>query len=475
MGLPIVYQDDHFHEECAIVGVCEHEEAANLCYLGLYALQHRGQEGSGIVSFDGQGMRGHKGMGHVEKVFPPSELDLLKGSSAIGHNRYATFGGKDWVNLQPFVANFKNHGFAIAHNGNLTNAAELRAELESTGAIFQSTSDTEVILHLIAREKNAGSIREAIARALARVEGAYSLVMLWKENLIAIRDPFGVRPLSIGRLGQSFVAASETCAFDLIGAEFLRDVEPGEIVEMSAGGRIESLKIPRPAESAHCVFEHIYFSRPDSVLWGQNVYNVRKRLGAELAQEHPATADVVIPVPDSGVAAAIGYAQAVKIPMEFGLIRNHYVGRTFIEPKQSIRDFGVKVKLNANREVLDGKRVIVVDDSIVRGTTCRKIIKMIRAGGAKEVHFRVSSPPTIGPCYYGIDTPSSDELIANTHNLEEIREYIDADTLGYLSIEGVYRAVKGEQKIFCDACFTKNYRLGRIDDSPKGGCSSGAV
>ena len=462
MHFPIFQDDDRFHDECAVVGVWGNEEASKLCYLGLYALQHRGQEGSGIVSFDGASVRGHKGMGLVAEVYPPEILENLKGKVAIGHNRYATFGGKDWVNLQPFVANFSDHSFAIAHNGNLTNAAALRKELEQTGAIFQSTSDTEVILHLIAREKSTGSISQIIAKALAKVEGAYSLVMLWQGNLIAVRDPAGVRPLALGKLADGYVVASETCAFDLLDAELQRDIKPGEILQIDEAGNLTSTMLASKTGEAFCVFEHIYFARPDSIFSGENVYGVRKRLGAELAKEHGIEADVVIPVPDSGVAAAVGYAQESGIKMELGLIRNHYVGRTFIEPKQSIRDFGVKVKLNANRDVLNGKRVIVVDDSIVRGTTCRKIIKMIRKGGAKEVHFRVSSPPTVSPCYYGIDTPSSEELIANTHKLEEIKDFIDADTLGYLSMEGVYRAVRGNQSQFCDACFTKNYRLGTM-------------
>lgn len=461
MALPII-EDDHFHEECAVVGVWGNEEAAKLCYLGLYSLQHRGQEGSGIATFDGQGIRSYKNKGLVADVFPPSKLDDLKGNAAIGHNRYATCGGNDWQNLQPFVANFSDRGFSIAHNGNLTNAAQLRRELESKGSIFQSTSDTEVILHLIAREEHKGNLLETISKALSGVQGAYSVVMLWQGTLVAIRDPYGVRPLSIAKLGGGYVMASETCAFDLLDAEFIRDVEPGEIVQVTPEGKLESLKMKRSDSSAYCVFEHVYFARPDSHLWGENVYSVRKRLGAELAREAPAKADIVIPVPDSGVPAAFGYSEAAKLPLEFGLVRNHYIGRTFIEPKQSIRDFGVKIKLNANTDVLKGKSVIVVDDSIVRGTTCKKIIKMLRKAGATEVHFRVSSPPTVGPCYYGIDTPSFEELIANTHDIEGIRKFIDADTLGYLSVEGMYRAVKGEQKNFCDACFTKNYRLGTI-------------
>jgi amidophosphoribosyltransferase len=461
-------EDDHFHDECAVVGVWGPEEAANLCYLSLYALQHRGQEGSGIASYDGRNVICHKAMGLVADVFPPSVLETLPGRVAIGHNRYATFGSKDLQNLQPFVANFKDSPFSIAHNGNLTNATELRSELEALGAIFQSTSDTEVILHLIARESHNGNscsgedLKQIVARALKRVEGAYSLTLLWKGSLLAIRDPYGVRPLSIASLGSGYVVASESCAFDLVDAKFIRDIAPGEILQVTADGELQSLKMGGVGESAACVFEHIYFARPDSKLWGENVYSVRKRLGAELAKEHPAEADLVIPVPDSGVPAAIGYAEKAGLPMEFGLIRNHYVGRTFIEPRQSIRDFGVRVKLNANHEVLSGKRIVVVDDSIVRGTTCRKIIKMLRRAGAREIHFRVSSPPTIGPCYYGIDTPSSEELIANTHSLEETRVFIDADSLGYLSVPGIYRAVRGEQKSFCDACFTRNYRLGII-------------
>ena len=466
MSLPILTDEDRFHEECAVMGVWGNEEASKLCYLGLYALQHRGQEGSGIVSYDGNVIRGHKGMGLVAEVFGSDRLESLKGRVAIGHNRYATFGGKDWVNLQPFVANFSDHSFAIAHNGNLTNASALRGELERGGSIFQSTSDTETILHLIARQGTSAPPLEILQSALSRVEGAFSLVLLWQGQLIAVRDPAGVRPLSLGKLPQGgYVVASETCAFDLLDADFERDINPGEILIIDESGKMQSAMLPSKTGNALCVFEHIYFARPDSVLAGENVYQVRKRLGAELAREFPTAADVVIPVPDSGVAAAVGYAEEAGIPMELGLIRNHYVGRTFIEPKQSIRDFGVKVKLNANRGVLEGKRVIVVDDSIVRGTTCRKIIKMIRKGGAKEVHFRVSSPPTVGPCYYGIDTPSSNELIANTHSLDQIRDYIDADTLGYLSLQGMYRAVRGDAANFCDACFTKNYRLGTCGDS----------
>jgi len=451
---------DKFHEECAVVGVIGDPEAAKYCYLGLYAMQHRGQEGAGIVSTDGKQMYVHRDSGLVADVFDAESLSGLQGSAAVGHTRYATFGGKDKSNLQPFVANFAHRSFAVAHNGNLVNATEVRSELESTGAIFSTTSDTEVFLHLVARTSGDKPLAERFASVLTRVQGAYSLAVLSYGSLIAVRDPSGVRPLSLGKIGDGYVVASETCAFDLIGAEWIRDIQPGEILQISSDGKMNSIFLPRPKHAAFCVFEFVYFSRPDSAIDGRSVYAARHQLGVELAREHPIEADLVIPVPDSGVPAALGYAHESKIPFELGLVRNHYVGRTFIEPKQSIRDFGVKVKLNANRAVLDGKRVVVVDDSIVRGTTCRKIVKMLRAAGAKEVHFRISSPPTVGPCHYGIDTPSREELIASTHSLPEIKAYIDSDSLAYLSVDGMYRAVKGSQDNFCDACFTNNYRLG---------------
>jgi amidophosphoribosyltransferase len=452
---------DKFQEECAVVGVIGDPEAAKYCYLGLYAMQHRGQEGAGIVSTDGTAMYAHRELGLVADVFHSDTLVCLEGEAAVGHTRYATFGSKDWQNLQPFVANFADNSFAIAHNGNLINAVEIRQALEKKGAIFSSTSDTEVILHLIARATTEPSLVKKVAAALSGVRGAYSLVVLSHNSLIAVRDPAGVRPLSLGRIKGGYVVASETCAFDLIGAEFVRDIERGEILEITREGALNSDFSLAKGESALCVFEFIYFARPDSIIGGKNVYNVRKSLGAQLALEQPVVADVVIPVPDSGVPAAIGYAQQIGLPLEYGLIRNHYVGRTFIEPKQSIRDFGVKVKLNANRGVLLGKRVAVIDDSIVRGTTCKKLVKMLRQAGAREVHFRISCPPTTGSCFYGIDTPSRDELIAASHTVEEIRKYIDADSLGYLSVEGMYRAVGDERSNFCDACFSDNYRLGK--------------
>lgn len=455
-------QDDKMKEECAVIGVIGDREAANYCYLGLYAMQHRGQEGAGIVSTDGQAMYAHRDLGLVAEVFSSDSLAALQGESAVGHTRYATFGRKDWQNLQPFVASFADRSFAVAHNGNLINAGELRQSLEQTGAIFSSTSDTEVILHLIARATTERELAKKVASALSNVQGAYSLVVMSYDRLIAVRDPAGVRPLSLGCIGNAYVVASETCAFDLLGAEFVRDIEPGEILEITPDGQLNSdLSLASKGHPAFCVFEYVYFARPDSIVRGKNVYTVRKRLGMELAREHPADVDLVIPVPDSGVPAAIGFGQEAKVPMEMGLIRNHYVGRTFIEPKQSIRDFGVKVKLNSNHGVFEGKRVAVVDDSIVRGTTCRKIVKMLRQAGAAEVHFRISSPPTIGSCFYGIDTPSKKELIAATHSVEEIRKYIDADSLGYLSIEGMFKAVGEPGSNFCEACFSSDYRLGK--------------
>jgi amidophosphoribosyltransferase len=450
--------EDKFNDECAVIGIIGDQEAANYCYLGLYAMQHRGQEGAGIVSTDGQHMYIYRDMGLVADVFDSDSLKSLMGSSAIGHTRYATFGSKDWQNLQPFVANIGDSSFAVSHNGNLVNATELRTELQKNGAIFTSTSDTEAILHLVAQATKEESIADKLLVALKKVQGAYSLVVLCKNRLIAVRDPFGVRPLSLGKLQSGYVVASETCAFDLIGATFIRDIQPGEILEITVDGKLKSIELPKAKRNAFCVFEYVYFSRPDSNIDGRNVYTARKQLGVELAKEHPVDgADLVIPVPDSGVAAAIGFAQESKLPLEFGLIRNHYVGRTFIEPKQSIRDFGVKIKLNPNKALLAGKKVVVVDDSIVRGTTSKKIVKMLRLAGASEIHFRISSPPITGPCHYGIDTPSKEELIAAKHNIEEIKKYIEVDSLAYLSNEGMFRAVGSNRKSYCDACFSGEY------------------
>jgi amidophosphoribosyltransferase len=451
---------DKFHDECAVMGIYGHPEAANMAYLGLYALQHRGQESCGIVTSDGKGLISHRQMGLVADAFKEDVIKRLEGHNAIGHNRYSTQGQSHLKNAQPFVVEYSQGPIAIAHNGNLVNGTLLRNELEQAGSIFQSTSDTEVIIHLIATSKEP-TLMGRIVEALSRCRGAYSLQFLTLDKLIAARDPYGFRPLVLGRFPEgknrgAYVFASETCALDLIEAEYVRDVEPGEIVTIGPDG-LESLKPFPPVPHAKCIFEFIYFARPDSKLFGHNVYQVRKSLGRQLARESGIDADLVTPVPDSGVPAAMGFAEESKIPLEFGLIRNHYVGRTFIEPQQTIRNFGVKIKLNAQRDVLQGKRVIVVDDSIVRGTTSRKIIRMLRDAGAREVHLRISSPATTGPCYYGIDTPTRGELIASANSVEEIRRFVEADTLAYLSNDGMYTYFDGDKKGFCDACFTGNY------------------
>ena len=452
---------DKFHDECAVMGVYGHPEAANMVYLGLYALQHRGQESCGIVTSDGKSLISHRQMGLVADAFKEDVIKRLEGRSAIGHNRYSTTGQSHLKNAQPFVVEYSQGPIAISHNGNLVNGSLLREELEHSGSIFQSTTDTEVIIHLIATSREP-TLMGRIVEALSRSRGAYSLLFLTLDKLIAARDPYGFRPLVLGRFPEgknrgAYVFASETCALDLIEAEYLRDVEPGEIVTIGPDGMVESLKPFPPAPHAKCIFEFIYFARPDSNLFGHNVYQVRKTLGRQLARESSVDADLVTPVPDSGVPAAMGYAEESKIPLEFGLIRNHYVGRTFIEPQQTIRNFGVKIKLNAQRAVLKGKRVIVVDDSIVRGTTSRKIIRMLRDAGATEVHLRISSPATVGPCYYGIDTPTRTELIAANNSEDEIRRFVEADTLAYLSNEGMFAYFDGQKKGFCDACFTGNY------------------
>jgi amidophosphoribosyltransferase len=454
---------DKFHEECGVVGVHGHPEAATLAYLALYALQHRGQESAGIVASNGEALISHRGMGHVAEIFDQEILARLRGSLAIGHNRYSTQGSTVLKNCQPFVVEWAHGALAIAHNGNLVNADELRAKLEARGSIFQSTVDSEVIVHLIAASTE-NTLTDRIIDALGQVRGAYSLVFLTEDRIIAARDPSGFRPLVLGRIGDAVVIASETCALDLVDATYEREIEPGEIVTVSARG-VESVHPFRPQERRHCVFEYIYFARPDSRVFGRNVYEVRKELGRQLAREAPVPADIVIAVPDSGVPAAIGYAEQAGLPYEMGLIRNHYVGRTFIEPSSSIRHFGVKVKLNALREVLAGRRVIVVDDSIVRGTTSRKLVHMIRQAGAREVHVRISSPPTTHPCFYGIDTPTREELIASAHSVAEIRDYLGADSLAYLSVEGMYRFTRSPAT-FCDACFTGQYPIPPAEDSP---------
>jgi amidophosphoribosyltransferase len=461
---------DKLKEECGVFGIWAQgqlEDAANFTYLGLHALQHRGQESAGIVATDGETLHVHRGMGLVADVFDAERLASLKGGAAIGHVRYATAGASHITNAQPLAVQYAGGAVAVAHNGNLVNAEALRGELETLGSIFTSSSDTEVVVHLLARAKPsasgpAESLLSAIRQALGRVEGAYSILFLTPKAMVGVRDPMGFRPLVLGRLRGQWVLASETTALDLIEAEYVREVEPGEMVVVTADGLRTERLFPdgrQPVRLGRCVFEHIYFARPDSVLFGQSVYQARESFGKRLAEEHPAKADLVIAVPDSGVPAAIGYAERSGIPFAMGLVRSHYVGRTFIEPQQSIRHFGVKLKLNALKGVLTGKRVVVVDDSIVRGTTSRKIVKMIRAAGATEVHLRISSPPTGWPCYYGIDTPTRQELIASSHTLEEIATYVTADSLGYLSLEGLYAALGESRSGYCDACFSGDYLI----------------
>ncbi len=460
--------DDHFRDECGVFGIYGHAEASNLTYLGLHALQHRGQESAGIVSSDGEQLHLHRAMGLVQDAFSEEQLAELPGRIAIGHVRYSTAGGSHIKNAQPFAVDYARGSLAVCHNGNLTNASDLREELEQRGSIFQSSADTEVLVHLVAMSQEI-SIEDRIASALARVQGAYSLLFLTEDTMIAVRDPMGIRPMCLGILPgnkDAHVVASEPTSFDLIGAEYVRDVEPGEMLVIDGAG-LRSTRLAATAAPHFCVFEYVYFARPDSHFaingTSRSVYEVRKNLGEALAREHPVDADVVIPVPDSGVPAAIGYAGARKIPFEMGLIRSHYVGRTFIEPQQSIRHFGVRLKLNPVEPTLRGKRVVVIDDSIVRGTTSRKIVKMVRDAGAREVHLRISSPPTQWPCYYGIDTPTRRELIASSHSVDEIARYVTADTLGYLSLDGMLDAVSGphpeKRNGFCHACFSGDYAI----------------
>ncbi|MFH1829159.1 MAG: amidophosphoribosyltransferase [Pseudomonadota bacterium] len=452
---------------CGITGIHNHPEASKIAYLCLYAQQHRGQESCGIVCSGDDQFRQHKAMGLVADNFDTEVLARLPGKNSIGHVRYSTAGSSTIKNAQPFVVTSKVGFLAIAHNGNLTNAIKLRNELEDEGAIFQSTMDSEVIMHLIARQRS-GELVERIAAALRKVEGAYSLTFLSDDVMVAARDPRGFRPLVIGQLGEAFVVVSETCALDLIDATYVREVKPGEIVVFEHGQmRSYDLLSDGNKKKAHCIFEYIYFARPDSHVFGRDVYNIRKGFGAQLAREHPVEADLVIPVPDSGVPAAVGYSQESGIPFELGLIRNHYVGRTFIEPKNEIRHFGVRIKQNPVREALEGKRVVVIDDSIVRGTTSMKIVKMLRRAGAKEVHMRISSPPTSWPCFYGIDTPTRQELIASKQSVQEICDFLTADSLGYISQDALYWfEKKGEREWFCDACFTGEYPVS-LTDSPQ--------
>ena len=471
MNQKIAILDDHFHDECGVFGVFGHPEAANLAYLGLYALQHRGQESAGIVSSDGTELHVHRAMGEVEEIFQPSVLAKLPGSVAIGHTRYSTAGDKALLNAQPIMIDCNKGKIALGHNGNLTNAAEWRRKLEHRGSIFQTNSDTEVIVHLIARSQ-ARNLSSALGDALNQVEGAYSLLVLTQDELYAVRDPRGFRPLVLGKLTfsasanagvnagaplvETWLVASETCAFDLLNAQYVREIAPGEMVRISKAG-IESIRFAPEKPVQQCIFEHVYFSRPDSIVFSRSVNESRERLGRLLAREHPVDADIVVPVPDSGVPAAVGYALESKIPFRMGLIRNHYIGRTFIEPSQAIRNFGVKLKLNPVRGLIEGQRVILVDDSIVRGTTSRKIVRMVREAGAKEVHVRISCPPTISPCSYGVDTPTREELIASSNTPEEICRYLGADSLGYVSLSALREAVHDTEGRFCTSCYTGVY------------------
>ena len=448
---------DKLHEECGVVGVYGHPEAANLVYLGLYALQHRGQESAGIVASTHSKMRLEVGMGLVADVFDPIRILKLPGPLAIGHNRYSTAGKSELVNAQPCMINYSAGSLALAHNGNLVNAHAIRKGLGSKGAIFQSTNDSEVIVHLMAQSKAETFVDQA-AEALRQVSGAYSLVLMTKTELVAARDPHGFRPLCLGKLDGSYIVASETCVMDLIEAEFIREVEPGELILINDQG-IQSFFPFKKVETKHCVFEHIYFARPDSFIFGEHVYTARKNMGRAMAQESPADVDLIVPVPDSGVVSAMGFAEESGIPFEMGLIRNHYVGRTFIEPQSQIRHFGVKLKLNPVKEIIAGKRIAIIDDSIVRGTTARKIVKMLRDVGAKEIHLRISAPPILHSCFYGIDTPTKEELIAHTHDLEETRLYLAADSLAYLSLEKMMEVLENGKKKFCSACFDGNYPI----------------
>ncbi len=460
---------DKFRDECGVVAIYSHPEAETLAYLGLHALQHRGQESAGIVTSDGMSLHIHKSMGLVADIFTEKKLSKIRGTLAIGHTRYSTTGDSALLNAQPIMVQSNKGMIALAHNGNLTNAGEIRARMEAQGSIFQTSSDTEVIVHLIAQSREH-TLPEAIADALRRVEGAFSLVMISPDRIFAARDPRGFRPLAMGRIPaqptqrqDTIVFASETCAFDLVGANYEREVKPGELVIVGPEGTTSRFYAPALPQSS-CIFEHVYFSRPDSRVFGRPVQESREQLGRQLAIEAPADADLVVPVPDSGVTAAMGYAAESGIPLRFGLIRNHYVGRTFIEPQQSVRDFGVKLKLNPVRSLLEGKRVVLIDDSIVRGTTSRKIVRMIRTAGAKQVHMRISCPPTISPCFYGVDTPRKKELIAANNSVEEIRQYIGADSLAYLSIEGLKRACHdGEKTTYCTACYTGQYPTNLVD------------
>jgi len=468
--------DDKLHEECGVFGIFNNEDAAALTTLGLHALQHRGQEGAGIVSFDGTQFHAERHMGLIGDTFTKqSVLNRLPGHRAIGHTRYSTTGGDEMRNVQPFFAEFSGGGFAVAHNGNITNAHTLRAELQRAGAIFQSTSDTETILHLIAMGKEP-MFTDRLQSALSRLEGAFSFVGLTNKKLIGCRDRHGIRPLVLGDLDGAYILASETCALDIIGARYIRDIEPGELVIINDKG-LRSLRPFEEAEKRFCIFEYVYFARPDSVFEGNSVYDIRKQIGVELARESPADADIVVPVPDSGVPAAIGFAQGAGLPFELGIIRNHYVGRTFIQPSDSIRHMGVKLKHNANQKMIEGKSVVLVDDSIVRGTTSQKIVQMVKDAGAKSVHMRIASPPTMSSCFYGVDTPETHKLLASRMSIEEMQSFIRVDSLGFISLDGLYRAAgeagrNNEEPQYCDACFSGKYPTSLTDHDDRDNISN---
>ena len=469
------FDDDKLREECGIFGIWGADNAASFVALGLHALQHRGQEAAGVVSYDGQHFHAHKAMGHVAGNFDRDEvIRRLAGRSAIGHVRYSTTGESGLRNIQPLFAELADGGFAIAHNGNISNSMKLRRTLNRRGSIFQSTSDTEVIIHLVATSQQTGMV-ERLTDALKHVEGAYSLVVLTNEGLVACRDPLGIRPLVMGKLGEATIFASETVAFDVIGASFVREVEPGELILVNDSG-IRSFRPFTKVPPRPCIFEHVYFSRPDSIAEGQSVYEVRKAIGAELARESPVEADYVVPVPDSGVPAAIGFSQGSGIPFELGIIRSHYVGRTFIQPTQEVRHLGVKLKHNANSALVHGKSIVLIDDSIVRGTTSVKLVQMMRDAGAREVHMRIASPPTQHSCFYGVDTPERAKLLAAQMNVDQMRDYINADSLAFISIEGLYRALGHERDNAhpqrCDACFTGEYPTTLTDRDSKEGAVS---
>jgi amidophosphoribosyltransferase len=459
--------DDHFHDECGVFGIFGRQDAAAIVALGLHALQHRGQEAAGIVSYDGTQFHVERHVGLIGDTFTkPTVMDRLLGARAIGHTRYATTGGAGLRNVQPFFAELADGGLAIAHNGNLTNAMTVQRALQKEGAIFSSTSDTETILHLVATSRERG-LNARFIDAIRQVEGAFSLVALSSKKMIGVRDALGIRPLVLGDLEGAWILASETCALDIIGARFVRDLKPGEMVIITDKG-VESLFPFEPQKPRFCIFEYVYFARPDSTVEGRNVYDVRKRIGGELANENPVEADIVVPVPDSGTPAAIGFAQQAGIPFELGIIRNHYVGRTFIQPGDSIRHMGVRLKHNANRKTIEGKRIVLVDDSIVRGTTSQKIVQMVRDAGAKEVHMRIASPPTMSSCFYGVDTPEKSKLLASRMSVKEMADFIRVDSLGFLSIDGLYRAVgesarDNDAPQFCDACFTSQYPTRLLD------------